>query len=172
MTSRPPRTFTTQQHVAAARSETLVAKTKREIVHEHPDVQSAAVERWWPNPTATQSDAATPHRVSADDVKLLLTAGAREHNRDGGRTGMDEVKAAVDRAVAAGVTVGHIRDEHGFPVEGLSLPQIFAHVAKGKRFYLANGTLLVITDDPSIPAGTGSLIQHRPARPAALHGRR
>jgi hypothetical protein len=108
------------------------------------------------DPAVTQSDAATPHWVSADDVKLPLTAGAREHIRDGGRTGMDEVKAAVDRAVAAGMTVGHIRDEHGFPVEGLSLPQIFAHAAKGKRFYLANGTLLVITDDPRSRPGTAA----------------
>jgi hypothetical protein len=58
----------------------------------------------------------------------------------------EAVKRAVERALAAGLTVDKILDDRGLPAHG-SLPQIFAQVAKGKKFYTTDGVRLRVQDD-------------------------
>jgi hypothetical protein len=57
------------------------------------------------------------------------------------------VNRAVERALAAGMTVDKILDDTGQPAKG-SLPEIFAQVAKGKKFYTTNALRLRVQDDP------------------------
>lgn len=57
------------------------------------------------------------------------------------------VNRAVERALAAGMTVDKILDDTGQPAKG-TLAEIFAQVAKGKKFYTTNGVRLRVQDDP------------------------